>query len=239
MTDTEWEACTDPTPMLDHLRGGPDERKLRLFTVACCRRVWHLLADEQARHAVEVAERYADGLASKRELDIARDAFRDAQSEAFSASVDLNTAETAAVYCAYVAFSFTAMSDGWNAYGPSHYSATGAGWAACGSRGIAGAEQSAASAVADRAERAGQAALIREIFGLPSRSVIIERSRQTPAVVALAQAIYAGRAFDRMPELADALEETGCTDALILGHCREPGAHVRGCWLIDAVRGKK
>ena len=239
MTETEWIACTDPTPMLDHLRGGLGERKLRLFAVACCRRVWHLLIDERARHAVEVAERYADGLASKGDLDIARDAFRDAQSEAFSASVDFPTGEKAAIHCAYVAFSFTAITDGWSAYGPSHYAATAAGWAACGSRGVVEAQDSAAFAAADRAEREGQAALLRDIFGTPSGSVDIGPSSLTPAVVALSQAIYSGRAFDRMRILADALEETGCTDATILGHCREPGAHVRGCCVIDAVLGKK
>ncbi len=46
------------------------------------------------------------------------------------------------------------------------------------------------------------------------------------------------RAFDRLPILADALEEAGCRDADILGHCREPGEHVRGCWVVDLVLGK-
>jgi hypothetical protein len=55
----------------------------------------------------------------------------------------------------------------------------------------------------------------------------------------LAQAIYDDRAFDRLPILADALEEAGCTDADILNHCRRPGEHVRGCWAIDLVLGKR
>ena len=41
-----------------------------------------------------------------------------------------------------------------------------------------------------------------------------------------------------MPELADALEEAGCTDVEILSHCREPGEHVRGCWVVDLLLGK-
>ena len=42
-----------------------------------------------------------------------------------------------------------------------------------------------------------------------------------------------------MPVLADALEEAGCQDAIILNHCREPGGHVRGCWVVDLLLGKK
>ncbi len=38
--------------------------------------------------------------------------------------------------------------------------------------------------------------------------------------------------------LADALEEAGCTDAILLEHLRGPGPHVRGCWAVDALLGK-
>jgi hypothetical protein len=57
-------------------------------------------------------------------------------------------------------------------------------------------------------------------------------------VARLAAAIYDDRAFDRLPVLADALEEAGCDDAQILGHLRSRGAHVLGCWAVDAVLGK-
>ena len=60
MTEAEWHSA-DPQRMLASLRGRAGERKLRLFCVSCCRRIWHLISDERARQAVEVAERYADG----------------------------------------------------------------------------------------------------------------------------------------------------------------------------------
>ena len=39
-------------------------------------------------------------------------------------------------------------------------------------------------------------------------------------------------------ELADLLEEASCGDAGLLAHFRQPGAHVRGCWVLDAILGK-
>jgi hypothetical protein len=68
VTDAEWQACADPEPMLEFLRGKASARKLRLFAVACCRRVGHLLRDERSRRAVEVTERSADGQATEDEL---------------------------------------------------------------------------------------------------------------------------------------------------------------------------
>jgi hypothetical protein len=57
-------------------------------------------------------------------------------------------------------------------------------------------------------------------------------------VLGVARAIYDERAFERMPILADALEDTGCDNADILEHCRQPGEHVRGCWVVDFILGK-
>jgi hypothetical protein len=58
-------------------------------------------------------------------------------------------------------------------------------------------------------------------------------------VTRIAQAVHEDRAFDRLPILADALEDAGCTDATILDHCRGPAAHVRGRWVLDLLLGKR
>jgi hypothetical protein len=55
----------------------------------------------------------------------------------------------------------------------------------------------------------------------------------------MAQVIYNERLFADMPILADALEDAGCSDAAILAHCRQPGEHVRGCWVVDLLLGKE
>lgn len=88
-------------------------------------------------------------------------------------------------------------------------------------------------------EAAHGAALVRDIFGNPFRPVIVNRSWLTSTVTALAEGIYADRAFDRMPILADALQDAGCDSTDILGHCRSDGPHVRGCWVIDLLLGKE
>jgi hypothetical protein len=83
---------------------------------------------------------------------------------------------------------------------------------------------------------------LRDIIGDPARPVCINPywlSWDRGTAVNLAHAIYDERAFDRLPILADALEEAGCADQDILGHCRAQGEHVRGCWAVDLLLGKE
>ena len=79
---------------------------------------------------------------------------------------------------------------------------------------------------------------LREVVGNPFRPVAFDPRWLTSTVVGLARGIYDERAFDRMPILADALEDAGCDDAHVLAHCRGDGPHVRGCWVVDLVLGK-
>ena len=80
---------------------------------------------------------------------------------------------------------------------------------------------------------------LRDIFGNPFRKVKCNKKWLTSDVTALAKGIYAERAFDRMPILADALQDAGCNNDDILNHCRDASCdHVRGCWVVDLVLGK-
>jgi hypothetical protein len=67
---------------------------------------------------------------------------------------------------------------------------------------------------------------------------LMKASWRTETVMALARAIQIDRAFDRLPILADALEDAGCDHPDVLAHCRGPGPHARGCWVVDLVLGK-
>jgi hypothetical protein len=95
-----------------------------------------------------------------------------------------------------------------------------------------------ASHAAWQAESTLQSDLLRDIIANPFRAVSMNCVWSTSDVIALAEAIYTERAFDRLPILADALEDAGCDHADILEHCRGPGPHVRGCWVVDLLLGK-
>jgi hypothetical protein len=80
---------------------------------------------------------------------------------------------------------------------------------------------------------------IRDIFGNPFRPVTFDPNWRTSTAAALAAQMYDSRDFSAMPILADALQDAGCENAGILDHCRGPGPHVRGCWVVDMVLGKE
>jgi hypothetical protein len=225
MTGQEWLTCADPQKMLQFLLGKVSGRKLRLFAVACCRRIWPLLTDERSRQAVETAERYADDVATKEELAAAGQsawAAKDAAKEA-----DKDAARAAARATEFVSYQV-----GWDA-------AWDAAWDTA---------REAARAAREAANQS-HAALLRDISGNLSGAAFVDASWLSwndGTVRRIAQGIYEER---RMPEgtldnarlaiLADALEESGCTDPDILAHCRQPGLHVRGCWVVDLLLGKE
>jgi hypothetical protein len=109
--------------------------------------------------------------------------------------------------------------------------------------GIVGAERVQVAIRAENqivaTEEQGAMGSLRDIFGNPFRPVTLDPACRTSNVLSLAQTIYDERAFDRMPILADALEDGGCTNAEILQHCRQPGEHVRGCWVVDLLLRKE
>jgi hypothetical protein len=241
MTEQQWLECMHPGTMLEFLLGKASDRKLRLFAVACCRRIWHLLPDERSRKGVEVAERYADGQAGDDELKVAAAA-----------------AWAAASYQHAAANSWTEAgrdAPPWidDEYGGSYHSRSAAAAEAAGEATWADDEYGGSYhagrltyqvwyAVGEApSEYVAQCRLLRDIAGNPFRSASLDAawlSWGDSTIRKLAQAIYSDRAFDRLPILADALEEAGCTHPDILEHCRGPGPHVRGCFVVDLVLRK-
>jgi hypothetical protein len=95
----------------------------------------------------------------------------------------------------------------------------------------------------ETAVRRCQAILLRCIFPNPFQPPLAIAPAcfrwQGGRVVSLAQAIYDEKAFDRLPILGDALEDAGCADQAILEHCRGPGPHCRGCFVVDLLTGRQ
>jgi hypothetical protein len=73
MTEKEWLESTSVSRMLMFLDGRLSARQARLFAVACSRRAWYRMHDSRSQTAVDVAERFANGQASRKELlEVAR-----------------------------------------------------------------------------------------------------------------------------------------------------------------------
>jgi hypothetical protein len=226
MTEAEWLVCTDPTLMLDVLGGKASERKLRLFVCACCRLCWHLLIDERSRAAIEAAETFSDGLLADAER-------QRAFSSACAASLDVRRSPDTWPETTLRLRHPHRPDKLWRASFEAAFAVgTGVGFAQAVVRAAEG----------NLVDRPMQSQLLCEIFGNPFRPVSADPAWLTwhdGTVKKLAEAIYNDRAFDRLPILADALEEAGCANTNILGHCRQPGGHVRGCWVVDTILGKK
>ncbi|OAI47684.1 hypothetical protein AYO44_09310 [Planctomycetaceae bacterium SCGC AG-212-F19] len=230
MTEEEWLGTDSPLAMLAFLfpKGALPKVSLRkghLFGCAVCRRIWNLLTDVRSQQAVEYIEAVADGRNRQRfgsgnaMLDAARDASRNAP------SMTGRKAAEAAYALVVVEVEF------WEVLGHVIIGAMNA-VAPRGPNGVTDIERY-------HQEIAAHTALFRDIFGNPFRPIALDHTWQTANVLALAHAIYEERAFDRLPILADALEDAGCTNQDILGHCRGQGPHVRGCWVVDMVLGKE
>jgi hypothetical protein len=95
-----------------------------------------------------------------------------------------------------------------------------------------------AAAKGRTAEQVEQIKLLRDIFGNPFRPVAFDPAWLTADTLGIAARMYERRDFSAMHILADALEEAGCTNPDLLLHAREPGVHIRGCWVVDGVLGK-
>ena len=218
MTEADWLAASDPTPMLVFVRDKASDRKLRLFGCGCSRQAWSLQVSQATRAAVDAAEAFADGLLDAASLRAAREAAGGAQDRMALNEIPFNGQAISAARA-----------------GPQ------VRWVEvpAGSRAAPDLSQRFGAANAVNLERNTQAELFRCIFGNPFRPVTLDPSWLTTTVIALAEGIYQDRAFDRLPILADALQDSGCDNEDVLNHCRSDRPHVRGCWVIDLLTGRK
>jgi hypothetical protein len=221
VTEGEWETCPHTGQLLGFVRGRLGARKLRLLGCASVRQVWPALDNAGMRQAVEAAERYADGELTDAELDAAGTA-------AWRAMDQQDLAAFAAIACTLQTASQTI-------------------WAAVAHAGVAAARAAilaVGSGLATQATAAAwrpHAALGRCVCGNPFRPLVISPTVlawRDGLLVSAARRMYESRDFAEMPVLADMLEDAGCGDAPILAHCRGPGPHARGCFVVDVLTGR-
>jgi hypothetical protein len=234
VTEAEWLTCADPLTMLKHLRGRASDRKLWLTVCAIHRQNTITVVSRGTLVAtktsyfdaalINVVERFADRKATQNEMDSARVDLR-MPTSAWSAAVEAvwKVSEPLANRKAELRVWY----EHWERYRDDEDNRT--------------AEAAARASILCEIHGT-QTQYLRDLFGNPCRTV-----RADPLWLAwhdgtvrnLAQAIYTEWAFDRLLILADALEDAGCDNTDILAHCRRPGEHVRGCWVIDLLLGKE
>jgi hypothetical protein len=209
-----WHLSEGPHHLLAVLErlGVSDKRKFRLGAAGMARQVWGRLPNA-ARDLVEAAEGYADHRTTYRDLRQAVAGLRDTPPE--RARLVRSVAHREARH-AIGAVPSDLLGGAWS--GPLVPDNFGNDLTSLSRR---------------------LAAVVRDVFGNPFRAALDLGPWRSATALGLARSIYDERAFDRLPILGDALEEAGCPDRTILDHCRGPGPHVRGCWVVDRLLGKE
>jgi hypothetical protein len=210
-------------------------RKLRLFGCFSCRQLWEQMTDARSRHAVEVAERLADDGATIAQVKQAvEDAHLVCRAVVFREPRSGNAYQRAAEARGW-------LPDDERDAAMSARSVLSGEWRSFTCRNLFyGGTGSDLSKTLTPARRRAQADGLRCIFGNPFRPVEVDPGWLTwneGTVTRVARSIYDDRAWGQLPVLGDALEDAGCTNEDVLAHCRGPGPHARGCWVVDLVSG--
>jgi hypothetical protein len=219
MTEAEWQTCTEPSQMLVAVASTRTARKLRLLLTNGARRIWEKLTLPILREAVEVAERYTEG-------QITEEAVQQVKTRVYLLGVRSSASPE----------EYRWWRDAIQRNDESQFLALAALTI---DRGMPQIEGQHAWHGAVRTLGVQMPTLFRELFGpLPFRLVPVIAEWRTDTALSLARQMYDSRDFSAMPILADALQDAGCDNDDILNHCRHPGEHVRGCWVVDLVLGK-
>jgi len=230
VTEHEWQKTTVPDLLMREVQASRSERKSRLVSVAIARRAAWAECDPQFRHALDVAERHADGKADVSEVESAISG-ADSSGVMFATNLLKNLFKPVPQWVSKLTASGVAhfavpeserVSDEDGVEIPGEYSPEG----------------EVVYRTARACELIEHCRLVREVFGNPFRPVGIEPSWLTSTVLAMARELYESRDFVAMPILGDALQDAGCDCDDLLNHLRGNGPHHRGCWALDLFVGK-
>jgi hypothetical protein len=210
MNEALWLACRKPATMLAYLGERLSDRKSRLFCVACCRTLPHLLADQEAVFALECGERWADGLGAEGEL---------VQSVApFYRAAEGRQRNDLMLSLNYALRFDDRQEEVIGLIARENLEA-----------------RSSVTSIRDALIRSYtlQADLLRDIVGNPFRPVVPPAHVPTD-IVQLAEAQYGGQ--DVAFALHDAFLEAGLPE--LAEHFQAGTRHPKGCWVVDMVLGR-
>lgn len=230
--------------MFDEVGRNVTVRKLRLFGVACCHRIWNFMIDQQCRDAVDLIERFVEGDATVTAVNRTRAKLKAAFLAACNKRKE-SRADEVNRWCLGAALNL--LQDETNYLQDSIIRE--------GDSNLLSVWECTAYAVAnyyrqDKPKRPefqvpnqlmdefrAQADLLREILGNRLSSIEFAKDWRPRTMVSLAKTIYRDKAFANMPMLGQALRNAGCDNRKILSHCNAGHFHVRGCWVLDSILG--
>jgi hypothetical protein len=219
MTAEEWDSSSDFRAMTRALEDVRSTRKWHCFAVACVSLIWDRVPDH-LREIIKVTERFIQRKASNGERSRAR-----LQMGGPEAQVR-NSVEWA-VY--------------WASAAPTDINSSARGSVPYSVRQVLLTPGNGQPPLHPEPDRL-LCDLLREIFPNPARTPRIEPAWlrwSDGAVRRVAETTDEEGDLARLPVLADALEEAGCTDEHLLGHLRGPGNHWLGCWALDLCTARK
>lgn len=239
MNEEEWFSETDFTRHLSFMAKRLSFRKDRLLAAAFCRAVLHYHSETNLHPAVDMAEEFADGNCTIHDLESHR---LECRETAVRARERWEQLEATSPYDAlnWLILSELAWVAAFTATSPvpleqiSQIASEVAMRARTGDSGVIRA-QLTSTPIMMAEQNLEFRSLVWEVAGNPFSALAFESDWRTGTTTALARGMYQSRDFSAMPILADALQDAGCDDEEVLRHCRQPGVHVRGCWVVDQV----
>ncbi|HEX4606839.1 MAG TPA: hypothetical protein VH092_01415 [Urbifossiella sp.] len=242
MDEHEWSTSSNWLGLWHAVKWGEEmDRKRRLIANGACRRLLHLITDPRLIRFIELSDARADGEIEGESWD----KWDEAEDEARDAANEISQSVTAAAAGVVAGL----RNDDHKIGRTLEMVGDVFGYQSAIAARILPHDATCEDArrvwtdpvfVAGRDEDGGRflADVIREVMWNPFRPLVFEPCWRTEAAVSLARGMYESRDFTLTTVLADAIEDAGCADADALAHCRGPGPHVRGCWVVDLVLGK-
>lgn len=256
MNEREWFHETDPQGLLEFIGHRMSARKVRLFTIACCQTLFSFMNSLQ-RRALHIAENYADGWASDKDLRESLQSLLLNKGSSHEdgqklAQEDLARALHVALFSEKLMDWYTSPEMLRDVQGLTPYSrkafSSPFNYAIMTSIYLAQAMASIAKAGYGTPAQEDilrtafdlHARILRHVVGNPfsdAAEKVATISRERPHLRLFAARIYLTTSFYDVPILARLIIEEGLMSSQIVDATQEDLGYVKGFWLVDAAAG--